>query len=443
MPATDTIPAGGLPASDGERASAGGAYRWVVVVVLAFVYTLNFLDRQLLAVLTEPIKHTLKLSDTQLGLLGGPAFALFYTAFGIPVAWLADRANRVRVIAISCAIWSFFSAACGVANNFAQLALARVGVGIGEAGGSPPAYSIIADYFPRQKRGLALAIYALGVPFGTTFGTALGGWIAVNHGWRNAFIAIGLPGIIVAVLILFIVREPPRGRFETVPVERPPMLRVIGTFFRTPTLAFTGLSAGFTSFVGYAAIAWLPAYLMREKGMSLAEVALYYSFVSGGATALGGLASGALVDHFGKRDPAAYAIVPGLGILVSLPFYIVALRTTDWGMALALFSVLFFFYIMYLAPALTVVQNNVPPAERSTSAAVFLLMLNLIGLGGGPLYVGMISDWAAPVHGKHALTVGLYALIPFFLVAAGTQLLAARAMRRAHLKVPPILSKHL
>lgn len=197
---------------------------YFVVAMLGGVYSLNFLDRQLLSILAEPVKADLALSDTQLGLLSGLAFALFYSIFGIPVAWLADRSNRKRIVAGACALWSLFTIGCGMAQSFTQIALARVGVGIGEAGGSPPSYSIIADYFPPEKRGGAMALYSLGVPLGTTAGAALGGWIASQYGWRSAFISIGLFGIFFAALVAVTVREPRRGTFDAAPGEHEPLL---------------------------------------------------------------------------------------------------------------------------------------------------------------------------------------------------------------------------
>ncbi|WBX85208.1 spinster family MFS transporter [Sphingosinicella microcystinivorans] len=394
-------------------------YRYFVVAMLSLVYMLNFLDRQLLSILAEPIRGELMLTDTQLGLLTGFMFALFYTAFGVPVAWMADRVNRVRVVAAACALWSLFSAACGLAQNFTQLALARIGVGVGEAGGSPPSYSIIADYFPPERRGFALALYSLGVPLGTTAGAALGGWIAAVHGWRTAFIAIGLPGVLVALLLVLLVREPRRGRFETPTTDRPPFWQAIRTFFASRTLSLAAISASISGFVGYAMLAWTPAFLMRTKSMTLTEVAMYYSIVSGIASAVGILLSGYLVDRFGRRSPHIYGLVPAAALFVSLPFYIAGVNAETWQVGLAFFSVPFAMYITYLAPSLAVIQNTVPPNRRSTSSALLLFVINIVGLGGGPLFVGLVSDGLAPVYGDKSLGLAMLALSPLFLLAAG------------------------
>jgi MFS family permease len=388
--------------------------------------------RQFLSVLAEPVKRDLHLSDTQLGLLTGPAFALFYTGFGIPVAALADRTHRVRIIAAACALWSLFTAACGLAGSFAVLAAARIGVGVGEAGGSPPSYSIISDYFPPHRRGVALAVYALGVPFGTLFGAASGGWIAANFGWRTAFVSLGLIGLGLAPLVLLVVREPQRGRLDPAGAiaARGSVLSAIAAFARTPKLGFTALSAGLTAFVGYGLLAWLPAFLIREKGMTLIEIAVWYSTVSGLTTALGTWLSGWLVDRLGPRRPAAYALVPGVAVLLALPFLFGIVDAHGWQAALAFVVGPSLLLIFYLPAALAVVQNGVAPAHRAVSGSLLLFVLNLIGLGGGPLFVGMLSDHFKPQYGDHALGVALLALGPVCVLAFLSQIAAAAFLAR-------------
>lgn len=414
-----------VPASS---ARSLGEHPWFVVAMLGGVYSLNFLDRQLLSILAEPIKRDLLLSDTQLGLLSGIMFALFYTLFGIPVAWLADRSNRVRIVSIACGLWSLFTAGCGFANNFLQLALARVGVGVGEAGGSPPSYSIIADYFPPERRASALAVYSLGVPIGTTAGAALGGWIAAVYGWRVAFISIGFLGVFVAALVLLTVREPQRGQQDAAPEDPARLLDTIKYFVRNPVLRWTALAGAMSAFVGYAMLSWTPALLMRTKGMSLGEIAMFYSIVSGLATAVGTLASGWLVDHFGTRRPNIYALVPATAFLVSIPFFWLGVHASSWGLALLLLAIPFALYNMYLAPVLTILQNNVPAAQRSTASAILLFILNLIGLGCGPLFVGLVSDMATSFGQEQGLQIGMFALLPFFALASLAHLGTARAL---------------
>jgi MFS family permease len=408
-------------------------YAYLVVAVLAVAYTFNFLDRQFLSVLAEPVKRDLHLTDTQLGLLTGLMFALFYTAFGIPVADLADRANRVRIIAVACALWSLATAACGFAGSFATLAAARIGVGVGEAGGSPPSYSIISDYFPPRRRGLALALYSMGVPFGSLFGAASGGWIAANFGWRAAFKTLGLVGLLLAPLVLLIVREPSRGALDPQPASAKPRASVASAasaFIRKPALGFTALSAGLTAFVGYALLNWTPAFLMREKGMSLTELAVWYSTVSGLTTAFGTWLSGFLVDRLGARRPAAYALVPGVAVLLAAPFLPAMIQAQGWQGALAFVVGPSVLLIAYLPAALAVIQNGVAPGERAVSGSILLFVLNLIGLGGGPLFVGMMSDRLKPTLGQHALGGALMSLLPVYGLAFLSQLAAAWFLER-------------
>lgn len=436
MTGTGKIEAPSLDAAhmgEGKRA-VSRRYRYFVVFALMCVYTLNFLDRQLMSVLAEPIKRELLLSDTQLGLLTGLSFALFYATFAVPVAWLADRVNRVRVIAFSCAVWSLFSALCGLASSFGQLALARMGVGIGEAGGSPPSYAIIADYFEPHERGKALAIFSLGVPIGVTLGTAVGGGLASLYGWRTAFIAIGLPGVLIAGIIMLVVREPRRGQLDKQQVPNMALHKVILIFMRRPVLYLTAIASGFQGFVSYSISAWMPAYLMRDKGMTIGELAASYSLLVGISAAIGGIISGVLVDRLSWRYPSAYALVPGIAILIALPIFLFALFAPGQGTTLLAITAVNALYITYLAPGLAVIQNSVPASQRSTAAALFLLALNLIGLGCGPVYVGLVSDWAAGQFGGGGLRIGLAALAPMFLFAAAAQFLSGRALSREALE---------
>lgn len=423
----DTI--GGNTASPAPRRSA---YRYYVVAVLVLIYAVNFLDRQIMAILVAPIGKDLSLSDTQLGMLSGVAFALFYATLGLPIARLADRYNRVRIIAISCAIWSGFTICCGMAGNFLQLAAARVGVGIGEAGGSPPSYSIIADYFPPQERGYAMSLYSLGIPLGITLGTAFGAVVANAYGWRVAFFAAGAPGLVLAVLLLTTVREPLRGGLDAVneASKDSSLLKSLRAFFSDPVLRSTALSAGLSAFCGYGATAWAPAYLIRTMGMTLPEVALWYSLVNGIAMATGIFLSGWVADRWARTNPGAYALMPGLGLLATIPFFIGFLLAPSWPLALALFVVPGLTFSMYLAPALSVIQNAVHPSERSTSGAILLLMINLIGLSGGPFLVGWVSDHLAPSFGTGSLRFGLAALIPAIVLAVIVLFRGAVLLRR-------------
>jgi MFS family permease len=412
------------------------SYRYLVVWILAIVYTLNFLDRQIVAILAEPIRKDLNLSDTQLGMLGGLAFAAFYTTFGLPVAWLADRARRVWIISGACALWSLFTVLCGTAQNFVQLALYRMGVGIGEAGGSPPSYSLISDYFPPEKRGTGLAIYSLGVPVGSMIGAFAGGRIAEAYGWRTAFYAMGVPGIILALLLLVLVREPKRGALDplahgaTEHDKAPPLFTAIGGFFQQRTLVLVAISSAMSAFVGYAALNWNAPFLIRVKGMTLGEVATYYALILGITGMIGTFGSGWLVDRLARRDRRWFAWVPAIAFAITIPFWVGLIMAPTWQMTLAFIAIPALLNNMYLAPALTVVQNAVTPARRTISGAVLLFVLNLVGLGVGPVYVGRISDWAKPEYGDQSLGIGFAALIPIIVLTILAHLAVAKSIAR-------------
>ena len=410
-------------------------YRYVCVGILALAYTFNFLDRQILSLLAEPVRKDLHLSDTQLGMLTGFAFALFYTLFGVPIAWFADRSHRVRIVALACACWSLCSAAGGLAGNFLQLAAARMGVGIGEAGGTTPSYAIISDYFPPKERGKALALYSLGIPFGIAIGAALGGGVAAHYGWRAAFFAVGLPGLAVALLILTVVREPVRGAQDGPPstheIAPAQFGQVVRMFFANPVLRWTALAAGLGAFAGYGSSNWVPAFLMRHQHMTLTEIATVYSVCVGVAVGFGTWFSGYLADRLSRRDPRAYAMIPFWGSLVALPFAVAGYLAPTWQFSMACLTVSGASAILYLAPALAVVQNIVPAQARSTSAALLLLVINLIGLGGGPVFTGVLSDLFKPRFGVDSLQMALLCGAPVLLLVMGACLMAARAIGRA------------
>ena len=427
----------GLNSIEKPAAAPVPAYSYFVAAVLCVVYTFNFLDRQFLSVLAQPVKVDLHLSDTQLGMLTGLMFALFYTVCGLPVAALADRYSRVRIVAVACFLWSLFSAACGLATNFTTLALARTGVGVGEAGGSAPSYSIISDYFPPEKRGVGLAIFSLGVPFGILLGAASGGWVAVHYGWRAAFLILGGLGLVLAPILPLLVREPLRGRLDAPPAsDEPPasLKEAIGVFSRSPTLMLTALGAGLIALVSYGLSSWAPALLIREKGMGLGQIATHYSLVAGVSIGLGTWLGGYVVDKWGPRNPAVYALTPGIAILAALPFLFGVTAAPSWQAALLFLFAPYLLASMYLAPALALIQNGVAARRRSAAGALFLLALNLIGLGVGPLFVGMISDAFHPRFGVHSLGYALNWLAPFFILAALCQFYVAARLHRTRLK---------
>jgi MFS family permease len=393
------------------------AYRNFVVWFLAVIYTMNFLDRQIVSILGKQISHELHLTKTEFGLLGGTTFAVLYTTCGIAVAYLADRANRAWIIAFACAVWSVFTALCGTAQNFAQILLYRMGVGFGEAGGSPPSYSLISDYFPADQRGKGLAIYSLGVPLGSMIGAFAGGKIAVAYGWRNAFFAVSAPGIVLAVLMVLLVREPKRGGLDVVidgaeHPPAPPLGAAIAGFFGNRTLVLTAISSGLSAFVGYAGLVWNPQFLENVKHMSEGDVATYYALVLGVTGVIGTYGAGWLVDRLGHKDRRWFAWVPAIAFALSVPFWVGVLWAPTWRLAILFIVGPALLNNMYLAPALTVAQNAVPPARRTITGAILLFVLNLVGLGVGPVYVGRIADAMDAAHGSDSLAYGYAALLP-------------------------------
>jgi MFS family permease len=433
-----TAPPGEAAALDSSPAKS--RYRYFVAGMLCVIYTLNFLDRQVLAILAQPVKLELHLTDTQLGMLTGLFFALFYTTGGIPVAALADRYNRVRIVAAAAAVWSFFAAACGLATGFVSLALARIGVGAGEAGGSAPSYSIISDYFPPHERGMGLAIYSLGVPLGTMAGAASGGWLASHYGWRTAFLVLGGLGLVLAPLLAIAVREPLRGQFDRTAAsaglaEPPPsLLEAIRFFISSPPLVLTSLAAGATALTIYGTLAWMPSFLIREKGMALSQIGTHYSVVAGLAIGIGTALGGLAADRLGSKRPALYALIPGCACLAVIPFLFLATEAPDWPTALLFLFGPYILTNIYLAPALTIIQNNVPARHRSTAGALFLFALNLIGLGLGPLFVGVMSDHLAAQGDSHSLRGALQWLAPVYGVIFLIQVCTALQLKKRPVK---------
>jgi len=413
-----------------------GGYSYFVVCFLAVVYTLNFLDRQIVSILGKDISAELHLTKTQFGLLGGTSFALLYTTCGIGVAFLADRFSRKWIIALACAIWSLFTALCGTAQNFAQILLYRMGVGFGEAGGSPPSYSLISDYFPAERRGMGLAIYSLGVPIGSMLGAFAGGKLALAYGWRTAFLVVGAPGIVLAILMLLLVREPKRGGLDVLidgatehaPAE--PILKSIAGFFANRTLALTAVSCAMSAFVGYAGLVWNPQFLEGVKGMAAADVATYYALALGVTGIVGTVVSGWLVDKLGHKDRRWFAWVPAIAFTLSIPFWFGLLWAPTWQLAMLFLLGPMLMNQAYLAPALTVAQNAVAPAQRTMTGAILLFVLNLVGLGVGPVYVGWIADNMEPAHGEQALAYGYAGVIPFVVLTVVAHLVASVSIAR-------------
>jgi MFS family permease len=406
---------------------------WLVLGMLCFVYVINFLDRQLMPILAKPIQDTMHFSDGQLGLIGGFYFALVYCFISIPIGFLADKTSRSKVLAASCVIWSAATMSCGLAANYLQFAVARMTVGFGEAGGVPPSYAIISDYFPASRRGLALGIFNTGPGIGAALGVAFGATIAVAFSWRYAFIVLGGVGILAAIAVLLIVREPVRGGLDPVPahpVVKSGFWHTFAMFFSRKSLVLAALGGGATQIITYGLQNFAVLFLMREKGMSLGEVAAYYSLVvlvgMTGAMVIGG----AMVDRLARRSKAAYALIPGVALVLAAPFFIAFVTSPTWSSACWFLVVTVFLNHFFLSSNVTLVQQEVRPDQRVMSGALLLLVMNFIGLGLGPTYVGAASDAFRASYPGHSLQAALLTLVPFYLVAISLFLVLARVLRR-------------
>jgi predicted MFS family arabinose efflux permease len=422
-------------APKGSRQSAPStAGARVTLAMLCFVYVLNFLDRQLISILAKPIQDSLKITDGQLGMITGFYFALFYCFIAIPVGWLADRTSRVKVLSLACALWSAATAACGMVGGYGQLVVARMVVGV--AGGVPPSYAIISDSFPRERRTTAMAIFNLGPPLGSALGVAFGASLASSFSWRIPFYVIGAVGVVTALAVYLIVREPRRGQMdEAVPSTRGDgpaagLFTTIAQFFGNPLLAMASLASGAGNFITYGVLNFATLFLMREKGMHLADVAIWYALVVGVGMGAGIYASGRIVDRFATRGKAAYATIPAASLMLALPFFLGFAWAPTWQLSLLFLLVPMFLNSFFLSATVTFVQGEVAPERRVISGALLLLVMNLIGLGLGPTYVGMLSDHFRPTHGGHALQAAYFALAPMYLIGAALFLILARLIRR-------------
>ncbi|HEB89975.1 MAG TPA: MFS transporter [Deltaproteobacteria bacterium] len=399
--------------------------------MLTIAYTFNFIDRQILVIIQEPIKAEMGLSDTQLGLLTGFAFALVYIVAGIPIAYQADRGNRRNIISLAVAGWSAMTALSGLAQNYGQLLLARIGVGIGEAGGSPPAHAMISDNYPPHRRATALGIYSTGVHFGVFAGFLLGGFINEWMGWRAAFMLVGLPGIVFAVLFRWTVAEPERGRWENVEVagQRPTLGGTLSLLRRYRSFWFIAVGCGLTAFAGYGNGNFAPSFLMRIHGLDSSEAGLVMALVGGGSGLLGTLLGGRLADHLATRDERWYVWLPAIASGAALPLAFPYLLLDDIRLVIPLIFVANLMLNTYLGPCLAISHRLVPPAMRALTSAILLFVLNLIGLGLGPLVAGFLSDRFEPRFGEEGLRYAM--LVVAMISSLGIVMfgLAARSLR--------------
>jgi predicted MFS family arabinose efflux permease len=410
-------------------------YRRYALFLLLSVYVLNFVDRQILSILAEDIRKEIDLSDTALGFLSGIAFALFYTFAGLPIARWADTGSRRTIIALALFIWSGMTALTGLAQGFGQLVAARVGVGIGEAGGSPPSHSLISDLYPPERRATALAIYSLGIPIGGALGSILGGWLGQKYGWRIAFMAVGVPGALIAAIVRLTLREPPRGRFDAVdpvtPQAKESVREVLRFMMRLPSFVHMSLGASLHAFYGYGAAYFVPVFLIRVHHMDKLEVGAWLGGIALTTGVIGISLGGAISDRLAARDARWYMRVPAIASLIAIPFAITFYLWPDPRTAILLSIPGTLLGGVYLGPTFAMTQTLVKPHMRALASAILLFIINLIGLGGGPLMVGIVSDYLKPTYGDESVRYALLWIVTLGAAFAAVQyLLAARTLER-------------
>ena len=384
--------------------------RRYTLLMLVLVYTSSHVDRQIMGILGQPIKESLLISDTQLGLLTGIMFAVFYATLGMPMAMWADRNNRRNLISFSVFLWSLMTAICALATNFVQLLLLRIGVGVGEAGSNPPSHSIIADLYPPEKRSTAMAIFGTGINWGILIGFLVGGWINEWYGWQAAFVIVGLPGILLALLVRFTVVEPSRGHSEALQQEVavPGFWEVVGFIWRSSVLRHIVAAGALVSFAGYASVIWIPIYLVRIHDMGTGEVGSYLALLIGVGGAIGIYLGGRIADFMAARRGQQWLPwVVAISSLITLPLLFITFMATTPMIAIAAYALPAMLGTLYVAPGFALIQNSTPLEMRSVAAAINLFVINIIGLGLGPFTVGFFSDVFSQSYGEDGLRWGL------------------------------------
>jgi len=415
-----------------------------VIGMLTMVYAVNLIDRQILSILMQPIKQEMQLSDTALGFLSGIAFALFYATLGVPIARLADRSSRVNIISISVALWSFMTALCGLAQNFWQLLAARILVGVGEAGSGPSSHSLIADYVPLETRSSALAIYSLGIPIGIMVGFSVGGWLEQLYGWRIAFMAVGVPGLLLAIIVRLTLREPPRGhadqatpngyavasgRAGAVKAEQPPLREVAQTMWKRKSFRHLVTAIGIQAIAGYGVLIWVPSFLHRSYHMTSGEVGTALAVILGIGGIIGTAAGGYLADHLAKRNIRWQLWIPAIGGLIAVPFSFGIYLSSSSYETLAWFAIPIIFANLYHGPVFAMAQALAPLKMRAMAAAILLFMSSFVGMGIGPQLVGILSDLLHSLYGADSLRYALLFVSMAHLWSAAHFWLASKTLR--------------
>jgi predicted MFS family arabinose efflux permease len=380
--------------TDQAAPAVSRAYRNYVLVILTLIYTSNFIDRGILGVLAQPIKAELGLADWQIGVLSGLAFAILYSTLGIPVARLAERTNRVTLMAVAVTVWSGMTAACALAGNFWHLLAARVGVGVGEAGCAPPTSSLLADYFPPRQRSTVTGLLSLGIPVGTVGGALIGTFVAQHFGWRAAFLVVGLPGIALAILFKLTVREPVRGAFDADGADHaaPSISEVARMLWAKRTFVHLALGSAMASFASYGISTFAIPFLVRGYDLTLSQAGAAFALIFGLAAAIGIAAGGFLVDWAGKRDMRVYVLIPAASFFIASPLFMLAFMQGSLGLLAAFIFLPLILQFLYVGPMSGLTQNMVGARARATTSAILTLVINLIGLGLGPALTGLASD---------------------------------------------------
>lgn len=451
---TDT--AAPAPTAPATIAPVTPAYRSYAMTLLLLIYVMNFVDRQVVNILAEPIKRDLGLLDWQIGAMSGLAFALFYTVLGLPIARLAERGHRPYIIAAALAVWSGFTALCGFAQNFVQLLLARIGVGVGEAGCTPPAHSLIVDYVPKEKRASALAFYSMGTPLGGLVGFAVGGIVADAYGWRTAFLVCGVPGLILAAVAALTLVEP-RLRaaaralraHSAIESGRKPFRETIAVLAHKRTFWLVAFAAAIKAFIGYGHAPFTASFFYRNHAEAINELAAHFGLgpqgfmglalgtVVGLGGAFGAFLGGQIADRYGARDFRAYASVPAIASLLTIPIYIFAITLPFAAFAILTLAINGVLGTLWYGPVYATAQSIVPPHMRATASAVLLFIINLIGLGLGPLAVGALSDALAIGAGLGEAEGVRWALIISALAGVGAFALFWLARRTIREEMEP------
>ncbi|SNS78666.1 Predicted arabinose efflux permease, MFS family [Sphingopyxis indica] len=391
---------------------------WFTVIMLSAVYACSQLDRQIMGILLEPIKRDLGASDAQMGFLVGLAFAVFYTFLAIPIAMLADKGHRKNIIAASIILWSAMTAVCGMATTYLHMALARIGVAVGESGSSPASVSMIANLFDAETRATAMSVFVFGANVGMLMAFLGGGWLLDTVGWRETFLIIGIPGIILGLMVLLLVPEPPTAPEAATDAEKASLASTIRHMAANAPMRHILIGKSLGGFVGYGMVLWIPTFLVRSHGLSGTEIGLTLALFVGLAGGIGTLMSGRIADFLGKRDGRWRSWSIAISKVVTIPFLLGFFLVESYELALALYVIPATIGAYYLAPSSALIQQLVDDRMRAVAAAVSFFLLNMVGMGLGPQGVGLLSDLLAPAYGNQSLRYALAAFVFVNLWAA-------------------------